>query len=110
MQAIRRGLPAALAVLLLAPAAAAAQAPPASTPDTIPPPTAPQPAPEPEEESPAPPAATPAPAPAQGNLGSTGEIPAGTLPVTGQEVPMVALMGAGFLLAGAGLRLRLQRS
>ncbi len=47
-----------------------------------------------------------APATASGNLGTTGAVEAQTLPMTGAEVPMIALMGLGFVLAGAGLRLR----
>jgi hypothetical protein len=48
------------------------------------------------------------PAVSQGNLGTTGTVQGDTLPLTGQEVPAVALMGLGFLFAGAGLRLRLR--
>lgn len=48
------------------------------------------------------------PAVSRGNLGATATIQGDTLPLTGQEVPAVALMGLGFLLAGVGVRLRLQ--
>ena len=41
-----------------------------------------------------------------GNLGATATVESETLPMTGAEVPGIALMGLGFLLAGAGLRLR----
>ena len=47
-----------------------------------------------------------APAAASGNLGATATVESDTLPLTGGEVPAMALMGLGFLLAGAGLRLR----
>ena len=56
--------------------------------------------------SPAAPRGQVAPAITSGNLGATAEVESETLPMTGAEVPMIALMGFGFLLAGAGLRLR----
>jgi hypothetical protein len=46
------------------------------------------------------------PATSAGNLGATATVESETLPMTGAEVPGIALMGLGFLLAGAGLRLR----
>ena len=45
-----------------------------------------------------------------GNLGATATVDSETLPMTGAEVPGIALMGLGFLLAGAGVRLRFASS
>lgn len=56
------------------------------------------------------PAGSTAPAtPAAGPLSATAVLEGQTLPMTGQDIPAVALMGLGFLLAGAGLRLRYAR-
>jgi hypothetical protein len=53
-------------------------------------------------EPPAAPSAPPAPAPAPAPAASPGR----QLPATGAEPGIVALFGAGFLLTGAGIRLR----
>lgn len=116
----RRTLPTAVALACLLAAPAAAQDPgdeqyedpfgseqpaqPESTPqprsESTPAPSAPAPAPEePAQQSPAP---APAPAPA------TASQAAPQLPNTGAEPGLVGLAGAGLLLAGIGLRLRLR--
>ena len=54
------------------------------------------------------PRAQAAPAVTTGNLRATASVDAETLPMTGAEISLIALMGTGFLLAGGGLRLRLR--
>lgn len=78
----------ACALALCLPGGAVAQQPEEAPPLVPAPPVAPEPAPQPDDEEPTAPAQT------------------GQLPDTGADARLVAVLGAGLLLSGIGLRLR----
>ena len=106
------GCPAQLVVDEIDPAVPLPTVTAAPQPDVVPAPARPRPErrrrPRQAAPQPAPPAAGSAPTVSAGNLGPTATVGSDSLPITGAEVPGIALMGLGFLMAGAGLRLRVQ--
>jgi LPXTG-motif cell wall-anchored protein len=105
------GCPAQLVTDEVDPAAPLPTVTAAPQPDVVPTPQARKPRPRARKRrraQPAPPrpASQAAPAVSQGDLGPTATVHSDSLPMTGAEIPAIALMGLGFLLAGAGLRLR----